>query len=458
MATAPGVQLELAPAPEKKGLSFGWPRALNGIGDGKVLFGDGEKPPVKQFIQDALAGTTVAMILVPEAVAFSFMAGLNPLIGLQAAWIMCLVAGLVGDRPAMISGATGAVAVVLPQITQVDLCTDYLVKRYDMGGDVAPPCIVPTFATPRRLGMLFYAVMLQGLLQFVFGLFKLGKVALLLPEPTMVGFCNGLGIIIFFAQFAHFKRGEIGLSTSIYCQNAFDKGDGATFLTTVNMTTQQWCSTAEGQENFAGGAFAWTNSTSGRRQLGGSHAVFSDGEPWHDSQTLLYMVFALVIPVIFFIHAAPELFKRLPGKNPQLIPSSLVGIGMSIVIEHLILRNVDSDCDLVRNANYDFDNTGEDPRALWIGCGTKTVSEIAMVAGKFPVPFWFDSKSYETFPGSGVSIELRDAIPPLDGDLLSEIFPVACFLAIIGLIESLVRRLPPLPPLPSPQSDSSSVS
>ena len=74
-------------------------------------------------------GAAVAMILVPEAVAFAFMAGLKPLVGLQAAWIMCLIAGLLGDRPAMISGATGAVAYVLPVITQVNLCDDYLVKR-----------------------------------------------------------------------------------------------------------------------------------------------------------------------------------------------------------------------------------------------------------------------------------------------------------------------------------------
>jgi hypothetical protein len=93
------------------------------------------------------------MILVPEAVAFAFMAGLKPLVGLQAAWIMCLVAGLLGDRPAMISGATGAVAVVLPAITQVNLCNDYLVKRElaepgYLGNQ--PKCEEPDFATPRR--------------------------------------------------------------------------------------------------------------------------------------------------------------------------------------------------------------------------------------------------------------------------------------------------------------------
>ena len=88
----------------------------------------------------------------PEAVAFAFMAGLKPLVGLQAAWIMCLVAGLAGDRPAMISGATGAVAVVLPVITQVNLCEDYLIKREIAEPGYAgmqPACEAPAFATPR---------------------------------------------------------------------------------------------------------------------------------------------------------------------------------------------------------------------------------------------------------------------------------------------------------------------
>ena len=370
------------------------------------------------------------MILVPEAVAFAFMAGLKPLVGLQAAWIMCLIAGLLGDRPAMISGATGAVAVVLPVITQVNLCEDYLVTREmaDPGfiGN-EPKCEAPDFATPRRLGVMFYAVMLQGILQFVFGILKLGKFALLLPQSCMVGFVNGLGVIIFFAQFAHFKRSEIGISHPLYCQTQFDNDptgseflpafntDGSKKFPGVNTTVANWCSGVAGQEDDDGNPFGavWVNASAGRRQLSGSHEVLSDGEPWHDQQTLFYMVFALIIPVILSIHLAPVLFKRLPPfYNAQLIPSSLVGIGISILIEHAILRNVDSDCDIPHQP-YDYDYSSEDDRALWIGCGTKTVAEVAMVAGKFPVPIWSDTEMYESFPGSGVQIALKDAIPPI---------------------------------------------
>jgi len=369
-------------------------------------------------------------------------------VGLQAAWIMCLVAGLLGDRPAMISGATGAVAVVLPAITQVNLCTDYLVQREvadpDFSGNLPAgwpnDCESPSFATPRRLGVMFYAVMLQGVLQFVFGLFKLGKFALLLPESCMVGFVNGLGIIIFFAQFSHFKRGEIGISNPLYCQTAFDKDptgaemlaefntDGSKKFPGVGMTVAQWCDTARAgwaeccskQTDHDGNAFSVTwetaaaaNSGTGRRQLAGSHAVLSDGEPWHDTETLMFMLFGLILPVIISIHLAPKLFEKIPPwHNPQMIPSSLVGIGMSILIEHVIIRNIDSDCDLVPQP-YDYDYSASEQRSLWIGCGTKTVKEVAMVAGKFPVPIWVDTDSYETFPGSGVKIELKDAVPPI---------------------------------------------
>lgn len=380
------------------------------------------------------------MILVPEAVAFAFMAGLKPLVGLQAAWIMCLVAGLLGDRPAMISGATGAVAVVLPAITQVNLCSDYLVRREvaaeGFSGNLPAgwpnDCESPTFATPRRLGVLFYAVMFQGVLQFVFGIFKLGKFALLLPESCMVGFVNGLGIIIFFAQFSHFKRGEIGISNPLYCQTAWDKDPtGAEFLAEFNtdgsrkypgvgMTVAEWCDTDRTgfdthQTDHDGNPFSSTfGAATGRRQLAGSHSVLSDGEPWHDTQTLLYMLFALILPVILSIHIAPKIFVKIPPwHNAQMIPSSLVGIGISIFIEHVIIRNLDPDCDFERQA-YDYDYSVDDQqRALWIGCGTKTVKEVAMVAGKFPVPIWTDTSSYETFPGSGVKIELKDAIPPI---------------------------------------------
>jgi SulP family sulfate permease len=128
---------------------------------------------------DLLSGLTVALALVPEAVAFAFVAHLNPLIGLYAAFIMGLVAAVVGGRPGMISGATGAIAVVI-----VALVMQHGVEY------------------------LFAAVILAGLIQITMGALKLGKFIRLVPHPVFLGFVNGLAMVIFIAQIKQFKIGE----------------------------------------------------------------------------------------------------------------------------------------------------------------------------------------------------------------------------------------------------------
>jgi len=128
------------------------------------------------FKTEILAGLTVAIILVPEAIAFSFIAGVSPLVGLYAAFIMGLVTALIGGRPAMISGATGAIALVL----------------------------VPLIST-NGVEYLFPAIILGGLIQLAVGVFKLGKFIRLIPHPVMIGFVNGLGVMIFRSQFTQFK-------------------------------------------------------------------------------------------------------------------------------------------------------------------------------------------------------------------------------------------------------------
>jgi len=125
---------------------------------------------------DILSGLTVAFALVPEAVAFAFVAGVNPLIGLYGAFLMGLVTSLVGGRPGMISGATGSMAVVM-----VALVTQHGVEY------------------------LFATVMLTGLLQIVFGAARFGKYIRMVPYPVMLGFVNGLAIVIFLAQMEQFK-------------------------------------------------------------------------------------------------------------------------------------------------------------------------------------------------------------------------------------------------------------
>ena len=125
---------------------------------------------------EILSGITVALALVPEAVAFALIAGLSPLTGLYAAVVMALITSVFGGRPGMISGATGAVAVVLVSLVQ-----------------------------SHGLEYVFAAVVLAGLIQILFGLLRLGKFIRLVPHPVIFGFVNGLAIIIFMSQLTQFK-------------------------------------------------------------------------------------------------------------------------------------------------------------------------------------------------------------------------------------------------------------
>lgn len=128
------------------------------------------------YKNEILSGLTVALALVPEAVAFALIAGLSPLTGLYAAFVMGLVTSILGGRPGMISGATGAVAVVLVTLVQ-----------------------------SHGVEYVFATVILAGLMQVSAGLLRLGKLMRLVPHPVIFGFVNGLAIIIFLSQLDQFK-------------------------------------------------------------------------------------------------------------------------------------------------------------------------------------------------------------------------------------------------------------
>ena len=129
---------------------------------------------------ELLSGLTVALALVPEAVAFAFVAGVAPLVGLYAAFMVCLITSIFGGRPGMISGATGALAVVM-----VSLVTQHGIEY------------------------LFATVVLMGIIQIIFGVLKFGKFIRLVPQPVIYGFVNGLAIVIFLAQFGQLKEKSI---------------------------------------------------------------------------------------------------------------------------------------------------------------------------------------------------------------------------------------------------------
>ncbi|MFD2644818.1 SulP family inorganic anion transporter [Pseudomonas japonica] len=131
---------------------------------------------------DVLAGLTTSFALVPECIAFALVAHLNPLMGLYGAFIICTLTALFGGRPGMISGAAGSMAVVI-----VALVVQHGVQY------------------------LLATVLLGGLLMIAFGLLRLGKLVRLVPYPVMLGFVNGLAIVIALAQLEHFKNGEAWL-------------------------------------------------------------------------------------------------------------------------------------------------------------------------------------------------------------------------------------------------------
>ncbi len=196
---------------------------------------------------DVLSGLTVALALVPEAVAFAFVAGVEPLVGLYAAFMVGLITAAIGGRPGMISGATGALAVVM-----VSLVAAHGVEY------------------------LFATVVLMGILQVLAGVFQLGKFIRMVPHPVMLGFVNGLAIVIFLAQLQQFG------------------------------------------ENSADG---WLTGT----RLEGSVIDVA----WMGGADL-YLMLGLVALTMGIIHYLPKLTKAVPSSLAAIIVVSLLVIGFNL--------------------------------------------------------------------------------------------------------------------------------
>ncbi|NDV23101.1 SulP family inorganic anion transporter [Desulfovibrio sp. JC022] len=144
-------------------------------------------PPSKGSVRaDIFSGLTVALALVPEAVAFSFVAGVPPMVGLYGAFLMCLITSVIGGRPGMISGATGAMAVVMVGL---------VMEGNALGGP----------DSHAGLQYLFVTLLLVGIFQLLAGFFRLGKFIRMVPRSVMMGFVNGLAIVIFLSQLNMFK-------------------------------------------------------------------------------------------------------------------------------------------------------------------------------------------------------------------------------------------------------------
>lgn len=128
------------------------------------------------YKNEILAGLTVAMTMIPESLSFAILAGLTPLTGLYAAFLMGLITAIFGGRPAMISGGAGATVVVLIALAAI-----------------------------HGVQYLFAAIIVAGLIQMLVGILKWSQFVRLIPQPVMYGFLNGLAVIIFMAQIEQFK-------------------------------------------------------------------------------------------------------------------------------------------------------------------------------------------------------------------------------------------------------------
>ncbi len=151
-----------------------------------------------QVKNDILSGLTVALALVPEAVAFAFVAGVSPIVGLYGAFMMGIITAIFGGRPGMISGATGAMAVVM-----VSLVSEGNARGVEAG-----------LAADGAWGLqfLFATLILAGFIQIGAGALRLGKFVRMIPSPVMMGFVNGLAIVIFLSQLGMFKVGGAWLA------------------------------------------------------------------------------------------------------------------------------------------------------------------------------------------------------------------------------------------------------
>ena len=206
---------------------------------------------------DILSGLTVALALVPEAIAFAFVAGVDPLVGLYAAFFMGLITSILGGRSGMISGATGAMAVAM-----VGIVAMYGVEY------------------------LFATIVLTGIIQILAGVFHLGKFIRLVPHPVMLGFVNGLAIVIFLAQLGQFKAQKIAA-------DAASHGDSEASHSAINVL-------------FNGG---WMSGTELYLMVG---------------LTLLTMALIWVLPKI------PKIGNLIPAPLASIIIVSALVIGLNL--------------------------------------------------------------------------------------------------------------------------------
>lgn len=330
------------------------------------------------YKNEVLSGLTVALALVPEAIAFALLAGLSPLTGLYAAFSIGLVTSIFGGRPGMISGATGAIAVIYVGMIAI-------IKKTN-----------PEISVDEITQYIFATVILAGFIQILVGLLKLGKFIRLVPHPVMFGFVNGLAIVIFLAQMSSFKENVTdhygnkkveteSVSEAFHVTGTYVTSDKTNTIAynLIDSTKLYNIETNEFEYEIVGSqvykiadstvAYNFSDNTIYNVEKKGDVMV------WLKKNDLLLMI-GLVLLTMFIIWGLPKLTKYIPSSLAAIIVVSLI--------------------------------------TILGGIQTTTVGDLASIQGGFPVP----------------------SIPsiPFTWDTFLLIFPYALIVAGVGLIESLL--------------------
>lgn len=285
---------------------------------------------LKNFTQnpknDILSGITVSLAMIPEVVAFAFVAQISPIVALFGAFIIGIISALFGGRPGLISGAAGAVAVIFVHMIQEGHAKGLL------------------FDTPVENMGYFYllaAVVLMGIIQVFTGIFKLGKFVRLIPHPVMMGFVNGLAIVIFMAQLGMFKEntkdifGQNMRNTEskelVYNVNDNTVNDliSGTALFSINDQSVKNINTGKDVFVIADNQVydIDTKKVVFNIQDNGFYSVKDNGVVKSTMQgNKLYIMIGLVLLTMFIIWGLPKLTKKLPAALTAILIVTLISI------------------------------------------------------------------------------------------------------------------------------------
>ena len=347
---------------------------------------------------EILSGLTVSLVYVPESVAFSFVALVDPIVGLYATFFMGIVTALVGGRPGMVSGAAGAMAVVAVRVMEPDglLPQKTLLEWGEIAGCTGTDggCLsLRDQAYNARLEWLFMVMILCGLIQIVLGFLQAGKLMRMIPQTVMTGFVNGLAIIIFKAQIESFKEKDWKAAFNVY------DTDGSGVISSAEVTSvfslelpdlstadlNAYVTNVVSQVDADGsGDIQYSEFTVNKEHI--IHDGYAETLKWRTlDQSVTWIM-------LFYVFTSMAIVYILP-KYTKIIPSSLAAILWCLFFEHAINRTA-------------------------IGLPTPTVRDRAPVKGAFPL--------YHT------------PKVKLTGKSFVHVLPISFSLAAVGLIESVL--------------------